>query len=138
MSIRIYLIISLYNIALNNDYTEDENINCFNPKKIIQYYQEVNTKIKKSLGQKFLLDQNISRKIISNLTQNGNNEEILEVGPGLGNLTVMLCKNQSIEKIILVEKDKDFEKAVCKWKLKFPQKNTCIFYRVHAFWSEYI
>ena len=46
-SIRIYLIISLYNIALNNDYTEDENINLFNPKKIIHYYQEVNTKIKK-------------------------------------------------------------------------------------------
>ena len=77
---------------------------------------------KKSLGQNFLLDQNISRKIVSNLTQNGNNEEILEIGPGLGNLTVMLCKNHSIKKIILVEKDKDFEKALCKLKLQFPKK----------------
>ena len=107
---------------MNNDYTEDENINFFNPEKIIQYYQEVNTKIKKIIRSNFLLDQNISRKIGSNLTQNGNNEEILEIGPGLGNLTVMLCKNQSIKKIILVEKDKDFEKALCKLKLKVPKK----------------
>ena len=77
---------------------------------------------KKSLGQNFLLDQNISRKIVSNLTQNGNNEEILEIGPGLGNLTVTLCKNHSIKKIILVEKDKDFEKALCKLKLQFSKK----------------
>ena len=34
----------------------------------------------------------------------------------------MLCKNQSIKKIILVEKDKDFEKALCKLKLKVPKK----------------
>lgn len=34
----------------------------------------------------------------------------------------MLCKNQSIKKIILVEKDKDFERALCKLKLKVPKK----------------
>jgi uncharacterized LabA/DUF88 family protein len=34
----------------------------------------------------------------------------------------MLCKNQSIKKIILVEKDKDFEKALRKLKSKFPKK----------------
>jgi len=39
----------------------------------------------------------------------------------------MLCKNQSIKKIILVEKDKDFEKALCKLKLKFP-KNILVYF----------
>ena len=40
----------------------------------------------------------------------------------------MLCKNQSIKKIILVEKDKDFEKALCKLKLKFPKKNILVYF----------
>ena len=59
-------------------------------------------KAKKSLGQNFLIDQNIIKKIIE--TTNINDKEILEVGPGTGSLTrEILKKNPS--KLYLVEKD---------------------------------
>jgi 16S rRNA (adenine1518-N6/adenine1519-N6)-dimethyltransferase len=57
---------------------------------------------KKSLGQNFLIDKNIIDKIINSVPITGN--EILEVGPGTGNLTrEILKKNPS--KMYLVEKD---------------------------------
>jgi len=42
-------------------------------------------KTKKSLGQNFLIDQNIIDKIIN--TVEIKNKSILEIGPGTGNLT---------------------------------------------------
>jgi 16S rRNA (adenine1518-N6/adenine1519-N6)-dimethyltransferase len=57
---------------------------------------------KKSLGQNFLIDKNIIDKITSTVSIEGN--EVLEVGPGTGNLTKeILKKNPS--KMYLVEKD---------------------------------
>jgi len=59
-------------------------------------------KAKKSLGQNFLIDKNIIDKITNTVSISDN--EILEVGPGTGNLTrEILKKNPS--KIYLVEKD---------------------------------
>ena len=40
---------------------------------------------KKSLGQNFLVDQNIIKRIID--TIDIKNKEVLEIGPGTGNLT---------------------------------------------------
>ena len=57
---------------------------------------------KKSLGQNFLIDKNIIDKIINTVSITGN--EILEVGPGTGNLTKEILKNNP-SKIYLVEKD---------------------------------
>ena len=57
---------------------------------------------KKSLGQNFLIDKNIIDKIINTVSIEGN--EILEVGPGTGNLTKEILKNNP-SKIYLVEKD---------------------------------
>ena len=57
---------------------------------------------KKSLGQNFLVDKNIIDKIINIILITDN--EILEVGPGTGNLTKeILKKNPS--KMYLIEKD---------------------------------
>ena len=57
---------------------------------------------KKSLGQNFLVDKNIIDKIINIISITDN--EILEVGPGTGNLTKeILKKNPS--KMYLIEKD---------------------------------
>jgi 16S rRNA (adenine1518-N6/adenine1519-N6)-dimethyltransferase len=57
---------------------------------------------KKSLGQNFLIDKNIINKITDTVSIAGN--EVLEVGPGTGNLTKeILKKNPS--KMYLVEKD---------------------------------
>jgi 16S rRNA (adenine1518-N6/adenine1519-N6)-dimethyltransferase len=44
---------------------------------------------KKSLGQHFLTDKNIARKIVNSLTFN-NYDSIIEVGPGMGTLTEFL------------------------------------------------
>ncbi|MDC3395530.1 16S rRNA (adenine(1518)-N(6)/adenine(1519)-N(6))-dimethyltransferase RsmA [Candidatus Pelagibacter sp.] len=59
-------------------------------------------KAKKSLGQNFLIDQNIIDKIINTVLITNN--EILEVGPGTGNLTKEILKNNP-SKMFLVEKD---------------------------------
>jgi 16S rRNA (adenine1518-N6/adenine1519-N6)-dimethyltransferase len=57
---------------------------------------------KKSLGQNFLIDKNVIDKIINTVSITDN--EILEVGPGTGNLTrEILKKNPS--KMYLIEKD---------------------------------
>ena len=57
---------------------------------------------KKSLGQNFLIDKNIIDRIIQ--TVSITNNEILEVGPGTGNLTKEILKNNP-SKMYLVEKD---------------------------------
>ena len=47
-------------------------------------------KAKKSLGQNFLIDQNIINKIL--LVTDIKNKSVLEVGPGTGNLTSHIIK----------------------------------------------
>ena len=59
-------------------------------------------KPKKSLGQNFLIDQNILKKIVS-LIKIGD-KSILEIGPGTGNLTSHILKNNP-KKLLVVEKD---------------------------------
>ena len=59
---------------------------------------------KKSLGQNFLIDKNISKKIV-NLANNISKKNIIEIGPGKGALTDEIIKKDP-KKIILLEKDK--------------------------------
>ena len=59
-------------------------------------------KAKKSLGQNFLVDKNIIDKIINTVSIADN--EILEVGPGTGNLTREILK-KGPSKMYLIEKD---------------------------------
>ena len=59
-------------------------------------------KAKKSLGQNFLIDKSIIDKIIN--TVSITNNEILEVGPGTGNLTREILKYNP-SKLYLIEKD---------------------------------
>jgi len=66
------------------------------------------TKAKKSLGQNFLVDKNILKKIIE-LDVINRNSEIVEIGPGTGNLTDYLIKKNP-KKIFVIEKDKDLSK----------------------------
>jgi len=73
---------------------------------------------KRSLGQNFLIDQNIIQKIV-NIAEI-NNKEILEVGPGTGNLTSEILKKDP-KKIYLVEKDNDLCNLL---KDKFDKKIT--------------
>ena len=57
---------------------------------------------KKSLGQNFLIDKNIIKKII-NLTEIRNNN-ILEIGPGKGALTEEILSRKP-KSLIVIEKD---------------------------------
>ena len=57
---------------------------------------------KKSLGQNFLIDKNIIDIITNTVSIKGN--EVLEVGPGTGNLTREILKNNP-SKMYLIEKD---------------------------------
>ena len=61
-------------------------------------------KAKKSLGQNFLIDRDVLEKIVS--TADIFNKEILEIGPGSGNLTTYLLKKNP-KKLYVVEKDDD-------------------------------
>ena len=61
-------------------------------------------KPKKSLGQNFLIDKNIIKKITE--VYPINNREVVEIGPGTGNLTEFLIKKKP-KKIFLIEKDRN-------------------------------
>jgi len=80
-------------------------------------------KAKKSLGQNFLVDKNIINKII-NVTEI-TNKNILEVGPGTGNLTSQILKKRP-KKFYVIEKDDQlasFLKDQFKDKLKIINKD---------------
>ena len=64
----------------------------------------MNIKAKKSLGQNFLIDREVLNQIVS--TTEIESKEILEIGPGSGNLTTYLLK-QNPKKIYVIEKDDD-------------------------------
>ena len=74
-------------------------------KKYIKIERDKNlSRPKKSLGQNFLIDKNISNKIVK-LINNYENKNIIEIGPGKGALTKIIYK-QKPKKLILIEKDK--------------------------------
>ena len=58
---------------------------------------------KKSLGQNFLTDKNILKKIVDT-GKIAKNDKILEIGPGSGNLTEYII-NSNPKSIVVVEKD---------------------------------
>ena len=66
----------------------------------------VKIKAKKSLGQNFLIDKNILNKISKQIKLKPNTE-IVEIGPGSGNLTEFLIK-LGPKKFYVIEKDDKF------------------------------
>ena len=73
-------------------------------------------KPKKSLGQNFLIDKNVIKKIVS--ISKILNKDVLEIGPGTGNLTEYILKEKP-NKTFLIEKDKN----LCdQLRLKFQNK----------------
>ena len=59
-------------------------------------------KPKKSLGQNFLIDRNVLEQIVD--TVKITNKEVLEIGPGSGNLTAFILKKNP-KKVYVIEKD---------------------------------
>ncbi len=77
-------------------------------------------KAKKSLGQNFLIDKNILDKI-TNVT-NIEDQIILEIGPGTGNLTSFILKKKP-KKFFVIEKDDNLANDLIK---KFNKQLTII------------
>ena len=81
-----------------------KNIN--NLPSISQTIKEYNLFAKKKLSQNFILDLNLTNKII-NLSDKIKYNSIIEIGPGPGSLTRSLLLNGAKE-VIAIEKDKRF------------------------------
>ena len=71
---------------------------------------------KKHLGQHFLRDENIARKIVASLSGNKNYETVVEVGAGMGVLTKYLLQEKDFETFV-VEIDRE---SVAFLKKTFP------------------
>ena len=71
---------------------------------------------KKSLGQNFLIDKNICQKIVNSI--NIENNIIIEIGPGLGQITDKIILKKP-KKLILIEKDNNLYK---KLQIKYTDK----------------
>ena len=68
-------------------------------KNLLQRYQ---IRPSKRLGQNFLVDEGVIKRVIE-AAQLSQNDIVLEIGPGIGNLTMELAKR--VKKVIAVEKD---------------------------------
>ena len=68
-------------------------------------------KPKKSLGQNFLIDNNIINKMLKHVDIRNNN--IVEIGPGTGNLTTQIIQ-QDPKSLILIEKDRSLSDSLKK------------------------
>ncbi len=99
-------------------------------------------KSKKSLGQNFLVDNNILKKIVD-VGKISKIDSVIEIGPGTGNLTNYIIDSQPKD-ITVVEKDSNLVKIL---KNKFNNKINIInddvleldenFYKkkIYCFWK---
>ena len=92
-------------------------------------------KAKKSLGQNFLIDKNILKKIVS-VGDISSGDNILEIGPGTGNLTEYIIKSKP-NNIIVVEKDIELSKILeSKFKNQINIVNKDILKLSESFYKE--
>lgn len=78
---------------------------------------------KKRLGQNFLIDRNVLNRLIES-TEAGPKTNILEIGPGLGVVTLELASRGA--NVICIEADKDFQPILQKVLSDFPDVNIVI------------
>lgn len=71
----------------------------------------MSVKAKKHLGQHFLKDENIAKKIAETLTEKGY-KDVLEIGPGMGVLTKYLLEKEFTTHVIEIDRESvDYLKA---------------------------
>ncbi len=76
--------------------------NLGNPRKTAEILEKYNFDFKKKFGQNFLIDANILDAIVSS-AEIGPEDTVLEIGPGMGSMTQVICENA--KKVIAVEID---------------------------------
>ncbi|WP_415718181.1 16S rRNA (adenine(1518)-N(6)/adenine(1519)-N(6))-dimethyltransferase RsmA [Maridesulfovibrio sp.] len=77
---------------------------------------QIKHRAKKSLGQNFLQDANIARKIVDSL-KISEKDSVIEIGPGQGALTKFILE-AGPESLTLVEKDRDLAPAL---EVEYPE-----------------
>ncbi len=80
----------------------EDNLKLSNPKQTIEVIQKHNFSFKKSFGQNFLIDSHVIEKIIR-AAEIGPEDNVLEIGPGIGTLTQYLA--EAAGRVVAVEID---------------------------------
>lgn len=80
----------------------------YSPKVMKYILDKYGFKFSKSLGQNFLIDGNIINKI-AETAELDENSGVIEIGPGFGTLTQVLCSKA--KKVVAIEVDKSLEKV---------------------------
>lgn len=78
--------------------------NLSNPQETIEVLQKHQFQFKKKFGQNFLIDAHVLDKIMD-AAQIGEDDFVLEIGPGIGTLTQYLCEHA--RQVLAVEIDKN-------------------------------
>ena len=76
--------------------------NLSSPKVIKEVIKRYGFNFSKSLGQNFLIDGNVVEKIVD-FSSVCEDDYVIEIGPGIGTLTQILCKRA--KKVIAIEID---------------------------------
>lgn len=90
------------NIYMNNK-NYDNVMHLGNPTNTIAVLNRYGFNFQKKFGQNFLIDENVVQKIVreAGVTED---DFVLEVGPGIGTMTQILCENA--REVVAVEIDK--------------------------------
>ncbi len=80
-----------------------DEIKLYSPKVMMDILDRYGFKFSKGLGQNFLIDGNITKRI-AEIADLDNSSGVLEIGPGFGTLTQALCKKAN--KVVAIEVDK--------------------------------
>lgn len=80
-----------------------DEIKLYSPKVMMDILDRYGFKFSKGLGQNFLIDGNITKRI-AEIADLDNSSGVLEIGPGFGTLTQALCKKA--KKVVAIEVDK--------------------------------
>ena len=84
----------------------------------------MNHRPKKKLGQHFLLNKEVLKKIVK--IKKLENQNIIEVGPGTGELTKYILK-ENPKSLICIEKDLELKKYLEKIVTTYPDKVNVIY-----------
>lgn len=88
----------------------------FSEKKLKELFTQYGIYIKKEKGQNFLIDYNILRKLINAIGED--NEFILEIGSGPGNITIFL--KDMAKRVVGIEVDRDFKPIHVDIEKRYP------------------
>ncbi|WP_036730336.1 16S rRNA (adenine(1518)-N(6)/adenine(1519)-N(6))-dimethyltransferase RsmA [Peptoniphilus mikwangii] len=94
----------------------------YKPARLIELLNKYGFRFSKSLGQNFLIDGNIVRKIIDS-AEISSNDNVLEIGPGVGTLTEELCLRA--KKVVSIEIDNHLKELL---KESLPYENVKIIF----------